>query len=636
MRKKSWSLSKGSVPTRESLGLEALESRTLLAGNVTASVINGTLTVLGDDANNAVQISTVYDPVYGDGFQVTGLDKDGPTTVNGNSDDGFFGVTNVYVDLKGGDDDLGVSNNLEQLLACLDGVVPEVGPTTYPSHLHIPGWAVLKMGDGLNRVGVGLGVTTGQRLLVQGGRNEDFVGICEVAVGANLVIQTFGGGDEVFVHDSESEGATRILTANGYSNVEVDGLYAEDLIIRGGYHNDEVYVQCVYVDDDVVIQTEEGYDTVGVDGCRVMDGQDPVPTADYWVYPSEIGDVLLIQTVDGGAKISVASVDAGRVHILGGLDRDYINLYRVRTLYNVTINTGDGYDSVRVSDVDVFTMSIVTGGASDSVFVGGQDNGTSNFRDDLIVVTNTGDDQVQIGERRYGDEQAPLEYDHVEIADDLVVDTGDGTDLIEVFGYDVGDNATIDAGAGDDSGHRMEDFDGFVWSWGGGVSIYDLDVFGNLNVFLGTGADSASIEMVYVGGNALVDAGAGDDGSSMFPELLSSFGDPGVRIRDLSVRNNFSLFLDTGYDEATVCGLSVGNHAFFYGGTEDDRIGLKYTHVSHNLYIYLGGGDDDLFLDKVSAQEAWLNGGGGDGDFYSQGEIDFGELHVSEIEFSVA
>ena len=111
---------------RRKIFLETLEPRAMLAGNVNVFVSGGSLFVQGDANDNAVLIQQEGNGTY----SVTGLDFNtlgvtglgfagGPTSINGD-DSGeaaiFSGVTNdINVDLKGGNDGLGIGNDIEAL-----------------------------------------------------------------------------------------------------------------------------------------------------------------------------------------------------------------------------------------------------------------------------------------------------------------------------------------------------------------------------------------------------------------------------------------------------------------------------------------------------------------------------------------
>jgi hypothetical protein len=260
---------------------------------------------------------------------------------------------------------------------------------------------------------------------------------------------------------------------------------------------------------------------------------------------------------------------------------------------------------------------------------------SSHIRDDVVIVTGNDNDQVVIGEFPYGEPPVGLlQNGGFDIEDDLIVNTGDGTDLIDVAYYDVGGNVTLDAGPGDDLGGGF-DQSGLAPSYSGGVLMYDMDIAGNLHVFLGSGDDAAEIEYISVGGNALIDAGTGDDGRpAMMPNGSNGYGFGGVGIYGLTVDQSFWLILGSGYDSADVYDVYVGRNAYFNAGGDDDEVALNYVDVEDNLFVYMGGGDDALFIDGSSADNAWLYGNGGD-DLYAEGSNSFGTQREYSFESSI-
>ena len=106
----------GSGSGRRILAVESLERRAMLAGNVTASVVGGNLIIRGDDAGNGV---LVQQEAGTGNYSVTGFDFAGSTTkINGTADGTahLHGVTgNIDIDLKKGNDALGVGNDAQAL-----------------------------------------------------------------------------------------------------------------------------------------------------------------------------------------------------------------------------------------------------------------------------------------------------------------------------------------------------------------------------------------------------------------------------------------------------------------------------------------------------------------------------------------
>src|SRR5687768_15867109 len=103
------------LPTRR-LSIEGLESRTLMAGNVTATVEAGVLAVTGDNADNLVylrqlpsQPSTTWQGFRYSIESWTPRYKL-PTTINGQAAVVVEGVKNVNIDMKDGGDRVYVGN----------------------------------------------------------------------------------------------------------------------------------------------------------------------------------------------------------------------------------------------------------------------------------------------------------------------------------------------------------------------------------------------------------------------------------------------------------------------------------------------------------------------------------------------
>ena len=118
------SFGSGSGKRQRHLALERLETRSLLAGNVNVFVSGGTLFVRGDNADNLVLIQQTGDGEY----TVTGLDyadadfadppfSAGPTSINGEFETQTFSSVrfDINVDLKKGDDGVGIGNSVEDL-----------------------------------------------------------------------------------------------------------------------------------------------------------------------------------------------------------------------------------------------------------------------------------------------------------------------------------------------------------------------------------------------------------------------------------------------------------------------------------------------------------------------------------------
>lgn len=421
MRKRAISQANRDSVVANRLVSEHLESRNMLAGAIAASVVDGTLTVLGDGLDNSIMISTFNDPVDGEGFRIQGQNKNGATMVNGGAGPAeFFGVTNLAVDLFGGNDELTITNDLAVMLACLDSGA-EVAPI---SSVDVPGRAVINMGDGTNRVDMG-SVSTGYQLLLRGGNASDTFRFCGVDVGTNLTVQTFGGDDGVHIHNSSSARVTNIRTANGDSDVAIDGLAALDLFVIGGNHEDNVSFNDLSLSDDLTVQGYRGTDEV--DFGVITSFPWPVLTAET----SVVGDFANLQMGDGNSTVDVRFLSAGQLTVVGGIHSDFVRLQTVSTARRIYVNTLDGADDVQFFSVDVNQGVWVSLGAGDDAAFFTNTTVANNF----AIDAGLGNDDV--------------EFANVDIDDNLYVYLVADNDDLTIDGSSAA-NAWLFAGAGFD------------------------------------------------------------------------------------------------------------------------------------------------------------------------------------------
>lgn len=607
---------------------QALEPRVVLAGNVAASLAGETLRITGDNEDNALLISTFEDPEKGIGFRVEGKETvDGPTTVNGEEEPAeFFGVKNLNIDLRGGDDGLAITSDFEALMECFsieEGAAPAAALNG--EGFHVPGWVIIRMGDGDNEMAIGP-AEIGQHLLIQGGKQSDQIGLCDVHVGTNLTVQTFAGKDGISIHDSGSDGTTKIQTGADDGNVEIEGIHARDLIIQGGSADDEVLVAGISVEDDLIVQTFGGDDSVGISGGGGL----LVANAEMEIEPN-VGDLLLIQTGDGESQVGILDLVAGQINILGGKNDDDVRLEFVLAERDIVITTLGGHDHVEAGMVEARSLIISAGTGQDDVLVGGYKEG-SRIHEDLIVTTGSGEDRVTIGLGFAGaaeGEDGPL--DGLNVGDDLVVDTGSDSDRIDIFGYHIGGDVVVNAGSGDDSGTERAPVEQLSAPIGGGVNIGGLDIAGNFTLLLGAGRDGAQVGEMSVGGNAVLDAGSGDDGHADSDNEEPLVDGLGLRIGFMSVGGNLIVSLGAGNDQASILEVEVGGNAFFYGGSGDDQVQILRVSVVDDLFAFMGAGDDELSMGGCSAKRARLFGGSGQDTFFDGGN-DFDSQDVFQFE----
>ena len=200
---------------------QQLESRRMLAGNVTATLTDGGFLILsGNQDDNQVLVTTNES---GD-VEVTGLND---TTIN-DTDDSFVAdgvVEDLRLFLRGGDDMVSVED------------------------VEFADRVVVRGGSGNDTIGF-LRTTVGDSLRIDSGSQGDFISLDTVNVGTLLNISSRGGEDVVGIDNSEIEGRTTVRT----------GSRSDRLAIRNSVHEAEVRVT-----------TSGGSDFFGVDGLSVND-----------------------------------------------------------------------------------------------------------------------------------------------------------------------------------------------------------------------------------------------------------------------------------------------------------------------------------------------------------------------------
>lgn len=172
--------------------VEALESRTLLAGDVTAVVEDGDLTLTGDGEDNLVDVMVVNGDIV-----VQGVDG---TTINGSSDPfiAFAGTTTMAGDLearlRGGDDTLRL-----------------FGPLTIAGTTHV------RDHRGATRLGI-TDVTFERDVWIQTGRDADEVSIAGSTFAGDLRIKAGGGDNLVSIFESTVEDRTSVSAGSTYGH----------------------------------------------------------------------------------------------------------------------------------------------------------------------------------------------------------------------------------------------------------------------------------------------------------------------------------------------------------------------------------------------------------------------------------
>ncbi len=244
----------GNKPHSYRMGVETLEDKRLLAGDITVSVMDGSLLIRGDAESNGVAITSGNAPGE---FIVAGLPVDDvATSINGIFDRAVVsGVSRgIHMTLGRGDD---VAN---MFAANVRGNVSiQTGIGNDRVHMGGPRTQMGDAGEANTRIG--------GRLAVDLSEGDDHLLVSGVATGHGLDVEGGMGNDEVLIRDSRLTGLVGIGTGAGEDRVVVEGTRATWAHIRSGLGADRVaLVDSVFA--ALSVNVGEGDDVVAVAGIR--------------------------------------------------------------------------------------------------------------------------------------------------------------------------------------------------------------------------------------------------------------------------------------------------------------------------------------------------------------------------------
>jgi hypothetical protein len=292
--------------------IERLEARQMLAGNVTAELIDGDLIVTGDAADNRIRI-------YMNAFGETKLFGEG-TSVNG-IPDGTFDLTDLTGDV------------------------------------------VARMGDGNDIVSF-VGGFPGAVVIEGGGGNDDISSLGGGSITAELVIHAGSGANSVGL-------SGRGFGREGYN---LGFRVGTSTIITGGEQRDGVFIEQVYVANDLVINTGAGADRIDVRRSTIgkfLGIDSGADSDDLFLFATNVSTASL-QTGAGTASIDLeyfyAKNDLG---ILAPDGATEMLLWRSRVNGTVYVVGGQSNDYVKVEDSLLVGVQVYTGDGSDRLDVTG-------------------------------------------------------------------------------------------------------------------------------------------------------------------------------------------------------------------------------------------------------------------------
>jgi hypothetical protein len=551
------------------LFLEGLETRAMLAGNVTAAVRGGTLFVTGDNGDNNV----VIQQTGANRFTVVGVA--GSTTTVNNRPEGivFTGnsVRNFEIDLRGGNDTLGISNDSTyldalsaELAAGLGG--PVTPSATTASALTLAGYANIRGGAGNDAIAVNLkagasifvdGNAGSDAIVVEGSTavsllvntdtgnqstdGADYLRVRNVAISrGSIVANTFSGDDNLLITD-DSAAAFVINSGVGATtsgHTDADNLIAARLVARGdilifaGADDDSVGVNDIdahsfaYLDvNNASLIGEAGNDSITVDDT--IDPENPgVPIVVDDTNNTEVTGLLHIDSGAGDDTVNVNG-DAAFNPQLGSLNvwtfggADTASVSNLSLTGFAWVDLGAGEDSLVEGNIAAHGNVFIFGGTENDIIkvtnvvgafflaVGGGGNDDMSFAglnvNNASLIGEAGNDTITLDDT----------LNALDPSTPIVVDDTTATHVADLLHIDAGEGDDTVNINGDSAFHvttnRLD-----VWTFGGvdTVSVSNLSATGQINVDTGDGNDDLTLDTVSTDYELNVFLKGGDDSVS--------------------------------------------------------------------------------------------------------------------------
>jgi hypothetical protein len=351
------------------------------------------------------------------------------TTIEGSADP--FVATgvrgNIDVDLKSGNDLLGVGNDVAGSIALaqalgfgadlgdaaalqteLETLLADAGA---PARLTVPRNLIIRAGGG--RDGVGVSGDIGGDINANLGSGNNTLAVFNSTVGDDVIVRGGGQNDLVLIEDSEIDEVIDSNLGHGTNNLEVtESSVGQSVIAIGGKNRDILHLIDSSIDDHVIARTSSGNDDVfihthGGSGSEVGGNidADTGSGSDFVDLDGQVGGSVIIRTGDGIDEVGMFDLNVRRnAIVILGSGNDFFNSENVRVRGVATIDAGSGDDEVVLDTcaVDkVFTaimgsgrdrLSIFASSADLAVLIGGSGTDTLNvddedFADDAIVVS---------------------------------------------------------------------------------------------------------------------------------------------------------------------------------------------------------------------------------------------------------
>ncbi len=185
--------------------VESLESRKMMAGDVSVSVGGGDLRITGDSSSNEIRVSQVAIPDLGRGYRFEGVNG---TTVNGQDvfvlHDASVVDDDIRINMRGGDNKVALIGPDEfghdvPFSVAGDLMIRSGGgnDTIYVELVGVEGDVSIRTRGGEDAIVTNL-ETVGNRMQIQSGSGNDLVQITQLTA-ANQVMINLGSGDDTLM-----------------------------------------------------------------------------------------------------------------------------------------------------------------------------------------------------------------------------------------------------------------------------------------------------------------------------------------------------------------------------------------------------------------------------------------------------
>jgi hypothetical protein len=468
---------------RKTFGFEQLETRRMLAGDVSYSVANNTLTLVGDSAANAVLITSSSAGV----IQVKGLVQvvepvaagqvAQPTTIGGNPSKFFLNINSIVLDFNGG---LTTGNKGDDAV-----VITNLSLTGSVSIHTSDGDDIIALGQFDNSGGIvdssvnssigPLSIANGLTINVQSGDNTILANKVTIQgpAGTNLGITGGDGSDSITLTNVSVSHATSI-NDSGAANLTIDNFLTNVFSVSLGIGNDNVSITNTTVNSSASINVNFGNDSVAFnhDVFGSLSAILGAGNDQFHFLNSRVDQGTSLDAGAGNDTVTFDTVLAKGVNVVLGAGDDHLSIDH-STMGATTLAGNDGADTIGVDNLHASSLSVTGGNGNDNL----------DFNTDVVANATT----IDAGANT--DSVMLLHF----TSHSLSVELGAGNDSAWLQDITVAAGMTIDGGTGNDS-------------------VVLLDSTSNtLMATMANGSDHLSMAGLTVHKNSTIGGGNGND-----------------------------------------------------------------------------------------------------------------------------